>query len=154
MLQIFSLLVILPFIEVYLLFRFSQYIGFSSAILLVLGTGVVGVTIAKSQGFRTLATIQEKLEQGVIPTKELIESCLLLIAGVLLIVPGILTDCLGLILLVPFIRSRVSQNLINLHHPFPESWKNFGQTKSTYFYTPQYKAKNKNMDDIDIDNNF
>lgn len=154
MLQIFSILFIIPFIEVYLLLRFSQYIGFSSAILLVLGTGVVGVTIAKSQGFRTLATIQEKLAQGFIPTKELVESFLLLVAGVLLIVPGILTDCLGLILLVPFIRSRMSQNLISLNHPFPDSWKNSWQTKSRYFYTPQYKAKSKTMDDMDIDNNF
>ena len=151
MLQIFSLLFIIPFIEVYLLLRFSEYVGFSSAILLVLGTGVVGVTIAKSQGFRTLAQIQGKLEQGIIPTKELVESFLLVVAGVLLIIPGILTDILGLILLIPFIRSRVSQNLINLHHPFPESWKNTWQTKSRYFYTPQYKAKSKTMDDIDVD---
>lgn len=151
MLQIFSLLFIIPFIEVYLLLRFSEYVGFSSAILLVLGTGVVGVTIAKSQGFRTLAQIQGKLEQGIIPTKELVESFLLIVAGVLLIIPGILTDILGLILLIPFIRSRVSQNLINLHHPFPESWKNTWQTKSRYFYTPQYKAKSKTMDDIDVD---
>lgn len=110
-LRLFLLFTTVPLIELYLLIRIGQVIGAMNTILLVLFTGVVGAWLAQREGMRTIARIQVLLANGEMPGKDMIEALLILVAGFLLITPGIVTDLLGLLLLLPFTRARIRERL-------------------------------------------
>ena len=106
--MIFSLLPIflfIPLVELWLLLVVGRHIGVVPTIGLVLVTGILGVTLAKSQGFLLLVRIQERLAVGELPTADVWHGFFILVGGVLLLTPGILTDTLGLLLLIP--RTRI-----------------------------------------------
>jgi UPF0716 protein FxsA len=67
----------------------------------VIGTGIVGAWVAKAEGLRVWSRIQRDLMAGRLPADDAINALLLLIAGLLLLLPGAITDVLGLILLLP-----------------------------------------------------
>lgn len=101
-LMIFIILFIgLPLLELYLIVQLADATSWLFAFFLVIGTGVVGSAMAKSQGWSIWRKIRTSLDRGELPGNELLEGFLLLIGGVLLITPGILTDATGFILLIP-----------------------------------------------------
>jgi len=105
MLLLFLLFTITPLVELWLLFQLSGVFGFWTTIFVVLATGALGAALARWQGWRALYRVQTEMRQGMLPTNALADSALILVAGVLLITPGILTDILGLSLLVPPLRA-------------------------------------------------
>ncbi len=104
LLKLFLLFTLVPLIELYLLIRLGTYIGGVETIALVIGTGVAGGLLAKSQGLAVFDRMRAELNQGRLPAESLFDGLLILIAGAMLITPGLLTDGLGLLLLIP--RSR------------------------------------------------
>ena len=96
---------IVPLAELYILIKIGSHIGGFNTILLVLMTTVLGALLARLQGLRTLRQIQLSLSQGQIPAEELIDGVLILFGGVLLVMPGVLTDLFALVLLLPFTRT-------------------------------------------------
>jgi UPF0716 protein FxsA len=96
---------IVPLAELYILIKIGSYIGGFNTILLVLMTTVLGALLARLQGLRTLRQIQLSLSQGQIPAEELIDGVLILFGGILLVIPGVLTDLFALVLLLPFTRT-------------------------------------------------
>lgn len=90
-----------PIIELYILIRIGGWIGALPTIALVLATGVVGAGLARQQGSRVWFDIQSKMQQGVFPGDRLIDGLLLVVAGAVLITPGVLTDILGFSILIP-----------------------------------------------------
>jgi UPF0716 protein FxsA len=62
--------------------------------------------LAKSQGLRVLHAIQADLRAGRVPTGRLMDGLLVLVGGIVLLTPGLLTDVLGIVLLLPFTRAR------------------------------------------------
>ncbi|MDN5280116.1 MAG: protein FxsA [Clostridiales bacterium] len=76
-------------------------------------TGIVGGFFVRQQGLLTLAKIKKTLEQGAIPADEAIEGLLLLIVGILLCVPGFITDFLGFLIIIPPIRAMVARVLVD-----------------------------------------
>ena len=111
MLVLFLMFTVVPLVELWLLFRLSGVFGFWTTISLVLLTGLVGASLARWQGWLTMQRIQNDLQQGILPAKKLGDGALILVAGVLLITPGVITDGVGLALLVPPIRSGVRHAL-------------------------------------------
>lgn len=93
--------VVVPLIELVLLIRIGQWIGLLPTVLLVIATGLVGAALARREGMRTLLLIQADLQAGRFPVGRLLDGALILFAGALLLTPGVLTDVLGLALLVP-----------------------------------------------------
>ena len=91
----------IPLVEIWLLLEISERLGVLDTIALVVITGITGAWLARSQGLQILRYIQSELHQGKMPSDSLIEGLLLLIAGIVLITPGLLTDCAGIILLIP-----------------------------------------------------
>ncbi|MCC6491501.1 MAG: FxsA family protein [Pirellulales bacterium] len=79
----------------------GRRLGVLPTILLVLGGGVVGMWIARQQGLRAALKAQDRMAQGVVPSKEMSDGLLITLAAVLFILPGVLTDVLGLALLFP-----------------------------------------------------
>ena len=104
LLGLFFLFTLVPLVELYLLIRLGTYIGTVDTIAIVIGTGVAGGLLAKSQGLAVLDRMRAELNQGRLPAESLFDGLLILIAGAMLITPGLLTDGLGLLLLIPWSR--------------------------------------------------
>ena len=104
LLGLFLLFTLVPLVELYLLIRLGTYIGAVDTIAIVIGTGLAGGLLAKSQGLAVLDRIRTELNQGRPPAESLFDGLLILIAGAMLITPGLLTDGLGLLLLIPWSR--------------------------------------------------
>ena len=98
------LFVTLPFIELFLLMWLAQLTSSVFAIALVVLTGVYGATLAKKQGARLWRRIEQQLADDRVPVFELLEGLGILAAVLLLITPGLLTDAVGLLLLVSPVR--------------------------------------------------
>jgi len=101
-LAVFALVfVVLPIVEITVAIQIAHHIGGWNTIGLLILVSVVGAWLAKRVGFAVLRRMQDQLENGVVPTNELIDTGLVLTAGVLLFVPGFVTGALGLLLLIP-----------------------------------------------------
>jgi UPF0716 protein FxsA len=102
------LFVLIPVIELSVLIEVGDAIGALSTVGLVFLTAIVGVSLVRSQGISTLMQVQQKLARGEAPGKEIVEGMMLAAAGVLLLIPGFVTDFIGLLLLTPFTRSPIA----------------------------------------------
>jgi UPF0716 family protein affecting phage T7 exclusion len=67
--------------------------------------GLVGIVVVRLEGFRTLQKIRQSLSQGIVPAEEMVDGVLIFIGGILLIIPGVLTDLFALILFIPYTRT-------------------------------------------------
>jgi UPF0716 protein FxsA len=105
--RLLALFVIVPLVELVLLIRVGQWIGTLPTVLLVVLTGAVGAALARREGLRTLARMQADLHGGRFPVGRLLDGAMILAAGALLLTPGVLTDALGLAMLMPGSRGRI-----------------------------------------------
>ena len=96
---------IIPVSEIYILIAIGGQIGILPSIGLVILTGIVGASLARSQGLQTLGRIRDSFQQGVVPGEELLNALLIAVAGIVLLTPGFLTDAAGLFLLIPATRT-------------------------------------------------
>ncbi len=90
-----------PLMEIYVLIQIGALIGALETIALVVITGIVGAALAKTQGIIILQRIREELNQGELPGDELLNGLCVLVGGAFLITPGIISDVLGFLLIVP-----------------------------------------------------
>ena len=127
--KLILLFVGIPFIEMMLLIKLGEVFGFWNTILLVVGTGVLGAYLAKAQGFLIWLQIQQELQTGRMPAEKLIDGFLILIGGIVLLTPGLLTDIFGFALLVPFSRNIFKKWIRSKL----EMMVNTGETKMTFF---------------------
>ena len=104
MLKLLFLFTVVPTLELYLLFEIADRIGGIETIYLVILTGIIGAHLAKREGLGVLQQIQEDSINGVPPANKLVEGLMVLVGGILLITPGVMTDVFGLSLIVPFTR--------------------------------------------------
>ncbi|MEE8348131.1 MAG: FxsA family protein [Acidobacteriota bacterium] len=104
LLRLFLLFTLIPMVELYLLIRLGARLGVLDTLAIVIITGMMGGLLARSQGLAVLNRIRMELDEGRIPTESLFDGVMILVAGVLLITPGLLTDGLGLCLLIPWTR--------------------------------------------------
>jgi len=111
MASLLLLFIVLPAVELALLIEVGTRIGTPATIGIIVGTGVAGAALAKHQGLRTVGRIQEELDTGALPTGALVDGVIILIAGALLITPGLLTDVAGFLCLVPVTRALVKRAL-------------------------------------------
>ena len=103
--MIFSVLLVLfialPLAELALLLKVKDYLHLGGTLALVILTGAVGVSLARWQGLQVLARLRGELARGRMPAPELVDGFLILVAGALLVTPGLITDSVGFFLLVP-----------------------------------------------------
>lgn len=113
--KLLVLFVVVPLIELALLIRIGQSIGLLTTVAIVVLTGVVGAALARREGLRTVWQIRTELAAGRFPVGRLLDGLMILVAGGLLLTPGILTDAVGLALLVPgtrnLLRDRVAERV-------------------------------------------
>lgn len=101
------LFIITPFVELFLLLQLAEATSWQVALLTVMVTGIAGGLLARWQGIIVLRRIQTTLAQGKMPADILLDGALILVGGVFLITPGLLTDTAGFVLLIPFTRKRL-----------------------------------------------
>ena len=99
------LFVLVPVVELALLIKIGQYIGVGYTIGIVIVTGVVGAYLAKLQGLITMRSIQEEVNQGRMPADRLFDGVIILCSAILLLTPGVITDIIGFMGLIPFTRN-------------------------------------------------
>lgn len=104
MLFVALLFVVWPIVEITVAVRVAHDIGVLNTVGLLLLFSIAGVWLARLEGFTVIRRIQEQLENRAVPTNELIEGALVFAGGMLLVVPGFVTDALGLLLLFPLTR--------------------------------------------------
>ena len=95
------LFIVLPFVELTLLLWLGDKLGWLPALGIIIATGVLGAALVRLQGWLTLRNLRSEFSQGRLPTDALWDAGMILLAGALLITPGVLTDAFGFSLLVP-----------------------------------------------------
>lgn len=111
-LRLLLLFILVPFVELVLLLYLADATSWQLTLALVLATGVTGTLLARSQGWRVWSRIREELAAGRMPTEPLLDAVLIFVAGALLLTPGVLTDLLGITLLIPWTRKYFRRRLI------------------------------------------
>lgn len=96
---------LIPLLELYLLIELGSVIGALPTVLLTIGTAIAGIYLIRQQGMATMMQAQHELQAGKPPQEAVINGVLIFIGGVLLFIPGLMTDTLGLLLLIPPVRS-------------------------------------------------
>ena len=99
--RLLLLFTVVPLVELFLLVKLGTVIGVGPTVLIVLFTGFLGAVLARWQGLGVIRRLSADLEHGRLPTDALIDGMLILIAGAVLLTPGLLTDACGFFLLVP-----------------------------------------------------
>ena len=103
----------IPLIELYLLFKITEWTGSAALTFgVVVATGVIGALLTRYQGFHIWGRIQSELSAGKMPADVILDALFVFVAGVLLITPGVLTDCVGFTLLIPPARKVIKRILI------------------------------------------
>lgn len=107
----FGLLVLLflvaPVAEIYVIVQVSHGLGAPETILLLVAVSVVGAWLAKRQGMAVLRRMQATVAAGRVPSREIVDGALVLLAAALMIAPGFLSDALAILLLLPPVRAVV-----------------------------------------------
>ena len=101
------LLVVVPVAEFSALIWVAQQIGVLPMLVLLFAVSIFGAALAKRVGLEVWRRFRATLDAGDIPSGEVFDGALVLIAAAILLVPGFITDLIGLLLLVPFVRSMV-----------------------------------------------
>lgn len=114
MYYLIALFVGLPIVELALLLKVHEIFHFWPTFLLVILTGVLGLTLVKRQGVAILQKIQQEMARGNVPAPQMIDGVMILVAGALLVTPGLITDATGFLLLVPFLREQIRLRLKNI----------------------------------------
>ena len=97
-------IILVPIIEIYLFIKIGSQIGAFNTISLIFITAIIGVYYAKYEGLNTLKSAIKQIVQNEIPVYEIVSGAALAFAALLMILPGFLTDIIGLFLIFPWTR--------------------------------------------------
>ena len=128
--------IVIPLVEMLVLFEVAEVIGGWQTLALVVLTAVIGVQILKQQGLSTLLRANQRLQEGQLPAQEIVEGFMLAAAGAMLLTPGFITDTLGFLCLTgpvrrPLARRIISTGVIKAMGP--------GQGNSQYWSYREYR---------------
>lgn len=111
MAKYFLLFTLIPLVELMLLIKIGGYVGFLPTVLLVIITGGIGVFLARNQGLLVLSQIRNDMEYGIVPGNSILEGLIVLVGSAFLITPGLITDTVGFLFLLPFSRVAIREFL-------------------------------------------
>ncbi len=108
---LFVLFIIIPIIEITVIMQVGALLGVWPTVAIVILSAWLGAKYVRQQGLATLQSVQTKMAQGEMPSGEIVTGLMLLVAGVLLVTPGFVTDIFGLSLLVPSVRAAIANQV-------------------------------------------
>jgi len=105
------LILLVPIVEIYLFIKIGSQIGAFNTISLILITAVIGIYYARYEGLNTLRSGISQMIKNEMPIYEIISGAAIAFAAVLMILPGFLTDFLGIIIIFPWTRKLLFKNI-------------------------------------------
>lgn len=148
------LFTVVPAAELYLLFKVGAQIGGLNTILIILFTGVLGASLAKSQGIQILHKIQSSASRGELPADHIIQGLMVFAGGLLLLTPGFITDVLGFSFVLPgprhlllsLVKKMIQQSIDKGQFQFYAFKQNNNGKESGFYSYSQYEYNNSNHD--------
>ena len=131
----FLLFLVFPLLELFVLIRVGSSIGALATLLLVLAGGVFGILCIRLAGLTTALNVRQRMAQGEMPSGEMLNGMLLVLAGGLLFLPGFISDAIGLLCLLPITRAWLIKR-IGLHMT-----RSTGQTTGFYSTRQSYSQQ-------------
>ncbi len=110
--RLLLLFLLTPLVELALLIQVDRLIGFWPTMGLIVATGLAGSYLAKREGLSVWRQFNRRLNEGGLPGRELVDGVIVLVSGALLLTPGVLTDVLGFIGLLPPTRAPIRRLLL------------------------------------------
>ena len=101
----------MPVVEIATFIQFGSFLGTFNTIVLIFLTALIGVYLVRLQGISTILNIQKDIVSGNAPIENIVGGLLILLSGLLLLVPGFVTDSIGFLGLIPFTR-KIFANLL------------------------------------------
>ena len=105
------LILLVPIVEIYLFIKIGSHIGAFNTISLILITAVIGIYYARYEGLNTLRSGISQMIKNEMPIYEIISGTAIAFAAILMILPGFLTDFLGIIIIFPWTRKLLFKNI-------------------------------------------
>lgn len=139
--RLILLFTIIPLIELYLLIQVGKALGAFPTIAIVFLTGIAGGLLARGQGLSIYRQIRMDLQNGIIPTDSLLDGLFILIAGALLITPGLITDAVGFLIMIPGFRRWLRKKL-------KERFKQKFEASQFHFYSNYHSTDWRKDDDF------
>lgn len=102
---IFVLLIVVPIVELYVLFQVADGLGWGLSIVLLLTISFVGAGLMRWQTSGAFTRVTDRIRKGEVPSKELVDGALMIFGGALLLTPGFFTDAVGLAMFIPPLRA-------------------------------------------------
>ncbi len=99
--KLFLLFVIFPIVELALLIKIGTILGVVNTILLILFTAIAGAYMVRLEGLGVIYRFKDNLLKGLFPAEEVFDGALILVAGALMVTPGVITDFIGFLLVFP-----------------------------------------------------
>lgn len=131
--------IVLPFSELMILLKVGAEWGVLPTLGLIIVTATVGYQLFRHQGLHTWRRVNEQLNQGQVPERDLVEGIVILLAGALMITPGLITDAIGLLCLLPFTRRWLIKRLakrfisrVNIYSHAPHQGPNSAPSGRVY----------------------
>jgi UPF0716 protein FxsA len=114
-LWIFALL----FVEIWSIIKMSEYVGFLAALVLLIAGFIFGLQLMRSQGINAMMKAAQNTQLDESPLGPLASAMVKAFAGILLIIPGFVSDLVALIILSPFVRNAFARYLLKKGQFFP-----------------------------------
>ena len=105
------LILLVPIVEIYLFIKIGSQIGAFNTISLILITAVIGIYYARYEGLNTLRSGISQMIKNEMPIYEIVSGAAIAFAAILMILPGFLTDFLGIIIIFPWTRKLLFKNI-------------------------------------------
>ena len=145
---LFALFIIIPIIEITVLMQVGELIGAWPTVAIVIVSAWVGAKYVRQQGIATLQSVQTKMDQGELPSSEIVTGVMLLVAGILLVTPGFVTDVIGLLLLVPNMRKTLATSI----QKYMKTKQTNNFESNTHFYSSSFTQESGHTYENETDN--
>ena len=109
--SVILVILLVPIVEIYLFIKIGSQIGAFNTISLILITAIVGIYYARYEGLNTLKSGISQIIKNEMPVYEIISGAAIAFAAILMILPGFLTDFLGIIIILPWTRKLLFKNI-------------------------------------------
>lgn len=110
-LVLFALFVLIPILEIATFIQVGSVVGLPLTLFGILLTAVIGAVLVRQQGFKALNDARENMAQQKSPVEQVVHGAFILVAGLLLLTPGFLTDILGFLFLIPPLRLSIANRV-------------------------------------------
>ena len=145
--RLLFLFIFIPLAELFLLLQIGARVGLMPTLGLIVFTGILGASLARQQGLAILRKIQSEMQKGRPRALEMVEGAMVVIGGIVLLTPGVLTDCFGFALMVPKFRRSIAAKIQKGFGKNFQKGQSF-QTGSNSFQSSNFRKKDEDIIDI------